>query len=450
MTLSRGNTAKKTLWGHSNTTEKAASGTTAGTTRPSIFSRTSITSRPTAASTAKNITTPSQTSNSSLLQQQTTKDQPSGSRRSSITLQQPLPHPLPPSSMAVTMPEVQHPVSIMRAKTPPTATMLSNMVASAQSPIPTTPPRDGPVSIMRAKTPPFQSTNTSSAALSTSTPFTPTPPATKPPLSRTTTTTSATTKAYGARSISTSGPNNSTTTDSGIIGQRRRSGIETTRNPPTIPNQNTLAARSRVAAATAASIKRTSVTGSSAGGSYTSAVELPSGSSMVDAGGGVKRSSVTKRAVTPTGSSSHATVIADLTSEHAGNGSGSDQSDLQTLVTEQAQRIAELESKLKESEKREQEAIKHKNNAIKELETNKKFMFTDIKSVELLKTQLQEEHQTNASLIIFNRSLKTQVAELEGIIENLLQQKGATQLDITAIMAKIDSHKPVMPKVPKQ
>ncbi|KAJ3070720.1 hypothetical protein HDU99_002615, partial [Rhizoclosmatium hyalinum] len=163
-----------------------------------------------------------------------------------------------------------------------------------------------------------------------------------------------------------------------------------------------------------------------------------------------KRSSVTKRAVTPTGSSSHATVIADLTSEHAGNGSGSDQSDLQTLVTEQAQRIAELESKLKESEKREQEAIKHKNNAIKELETNKKFMFTDIKSVELLKTQLQEEHQTNASLIIFNRSLKTQVAELEGIIENLLQQKGATQLDITAIMAKIDSHKPVMPKVPKQ
>ncbi|KAI9328705.1 hypothetical protein BDR26DRAFT_873641 [Obelidium mucronatum] len=137
-----------------------------------------------------------------------------------------------------------------------------------------------------------------------------------------------------------------------------------------------------------------------------------------------KRNSLAKR--NPSGSSSYATVIADLTAEtttspssnssltSASNNNNSSNNnnntklptnidDLQTLVTEQSQRIAELESKLKESEKREADALKQKIAAVKELETNKKFLVTDIKSNELLKTQLQEEHQTNASLIIFNR-----------------------------------------------
>ncbi|KAJ3063384.1 hypothetical protein HDU98_000809 [Podochytrium sp. JEL0797] len=174
--------------------------------------------------------------------------------------------------------------------------------------------------------------------------------------------------------------------------------------------------------------------------------------------------------MTPTGSSSHATVLADLASEQStatpprgGGGPSSSSSasatnpsnlphnveDLQTLVTEQSQRIAELESKLKESEQRATDAVRLKLAAVKELETNKKFMHTDLKSVELLKTQVQDEHQTNASLIIFNRSLKTQVAELEGYIETLLQQKGASQFDIAAIMAEIEKHKPVMPVIKK-
>ncbi|KAJ3404055.1 hypothetical protein HDU80_003349 [Chytriomyces hyalinus] len=176
-----------------------------------------------------------------------------------------------------------------------------------------------------------------------------------------------------------------------------------------------------------------------------------------------KRVSLGLRKPVSSGSSSHAAVLADLANAASDAKSSSPhesprasttttstaRADLQTIVTEQSQRIAELELKLKESERREQVAVKEKAAAVKELELNKKFMASDIKSVDQLKTQLQEEHQTNASLIIFNRSLKTQVAELEGIIEGLLAQKGASALDISAIMAKIESHKPIMPKISK-
>ncbi|KAJ3240580.1 hypothetical protein HDU78_002247 [Chytriomyces hyalinus] len=176
-----------------------------------------------------------------------------------------------------------------------------------------------------------------------------------------------------------------------------------------------------------------------------------------------KRVSLGLRKPVSSGSSSHAAVLADLANAASDAKSSSPhesprasttttstaRADLQTIVTEQSQRIAELELKLKESERREQVAVKEKAAAVKELELNKKFMASDIKSVDQLKTQLQEEHQTNASLIIFNRSLKTQVAELEGIIEGLLAQKGASALDINAIMAKIESHKPIMPKISK-
>ncbi|KAJ3241331.1 hypothetical protein HDU81_000895 [Chytriomyces hyalinus] len=176
-----------------------------------------------------------------------------------------------------------------------------------------------------------------------------------------------------------------------------------------------------------------------------------------------KRVSLGLRKPVSSGSSSHAAVLADLANAASDAKSSSPhesprasttttsttRADLQTMVTEQSQRIAELELKLKESERREQVAVKEKAAAVKELELNKKFMASDIKSVDQLKTQLQEEHQTNASLIIFNRSLKTQVAELEGIIEGLLAQKGASALDINAIMAKIESHKPIMPKISK-
>ncbi|KAI8621239.1 hypothetical protein BC830DRAFT_296105 [Chytriomyces sp. MP71] len=166
----------------------------------------------------------------------------------------------------------------------------------------------------------------------------------------------------------------------------------------------------------------------------------------------------------PASSASHAAVLTEITHESAPDAStnaspsqsprasctaASTREDLAILVTEQAQRIAELESRLRELAQREAQAQKERVAAVKEAELTKKLMATDIKSVDALKTQLQEEHQTNASLIIFNRSLKTQVAELEGIIEGLLAQKGVGPADIAAVMAKIEAHKPVMPKIGK-
>lgn len=96
--------------------------------------------------------------------------------------------------------------------------------------------------------------------------------------------------------------------------------------------------------------------------------------------------------------------------------------DLQSIITEQSQRICELEYKLKEAERKEAVAIKERAQSVKELEHYRKFSAADSKTVEQLKSQLHEEHTTNAGLIIFNRSLKAQVAELEGIIEQLQYQ----------------------------
>jgi predicted RNase H-like nuclease (RuvC/YqgF family) len=76
---------------------------------------------------------------------------------------------------------------------------------------------------------------------------------------------------------------------------------------------------------------------------------------------------------------------------------------LSNTVADQAKMIADLEHKVKESERKEASAIREKNMAIKELEQLKKIMSSDFKSVDQLKQQLQEEHRTNASLIIFNR-----------------------------------------------
>ncbi|KAJ3110510.1 hypothetical protein HDU96_006514 [Phlyctochytrium bullatum] len=112
---------------------------------------------------------------------------------------------------------------------------------------------------------------------------------------------------------------------------------------------------------------------------------------------------------------------------------------LEATIADQAKRIEDLEHQLKEAERREQDAIKDRAQVTKELEQLKKYMATDYKTVEQLKSQLQEEHTTNASLIIFNRSLKTQLAEMEVIIENLMQAKGGTAAQIAqAAMARLE------------
>ncbi|KAJ3016149.1 UNVERIFIED_CONTAM: hypothetical protein HDU68_012388 [Siphonaria sp. JEL0065] len=352
----------------------------------------------------------------------------------------------------------------MRAKTPPTNSILSSTVTAptSLSTKTSTPPSEGPVSILRVKTPPTNPTSGISAKSSTTQATTtglilhPTPPSQgKPPSRAGTLKSSNITITSAGRSLSTPASGtitSATSVGTGEIGQRRRTLATTTTatSTPSTTASQTLVSRNRVAAATAASLKRTGLNSGATVGSgigYTSAIELKSsgtnslgkGNSLgvvgADGTGGIVRV-----ASAPVERQKRITFAPDVTGE------GIDDVD---ISNSQSQRIAELESKLKETEKREQEAIKQKNTALKELETNKKFLVTDIKSNELLKTQLQEEHQTNASLIIFNRSLKTQVAELEGIIESLLQQKGATQLDITAVMNKIDQHKPVMPKITK-
>ncbi|KAJ3109650.1 hypothetical protein HDU97_003077 [Phlyctochytrium planicorne] len=112
---------------------------------------------------------------------------------------------------------------------------------------------------------------------------------------------------------------------------------------------------------------------------------------------------------------------------------------LEATISDQSKRIEDLEHQLKEAERKEQNAVKEKQNVVKELEQLKKYMATDYKTVEQLKTQLQEEHTTNASLIIFNRSLKTQLAEMEVIIDNLMQAKGGTAAQLAqAAMARIE------------
>ncbi|KAJ3393753.1 hypothetical protein HDU84_001160 [Entophlyctis sp. JEL0112] len=287
----------------------------------------------------------------------------------------------------------------------------------------------GPVSIMRAKTPPSH--------------VTPAPPSGKPRING---------KFGGGGGI----VRTASGFDSVSGSQHRRRSIAGSNNV----GSNTI----RHKGAEAGSIHVAVSGNGKAPGGYTSALELKSGSALVSlddemesvriASVGIddadlKRNSISKR--TPPGSSLHENIIADLTSELAEQTKRheSHNTDLQSLVTEQSQRIAELEAKLKESERKEAAAIKEKLAAVKELEANKKFMFTDLKSGEQLKAQLQEEHQTNASLIIFNRSLKTQVAELEGIIETLMQQKGASPFDIQTVLAKLENLKPTMPKTAK-
>jgi predicted RNase H-like nuclease (RuvC/YqgF family) len=76
---------------------------------------------------------------------------------------------------------------------------------------------------------------------------------------------------------------------------------------------------------------------------------------------------------------------------------------LEHTANDQAEQITNLEYRLREAERKEAIAVREKTSAVKELEQLKKFIATDYKTVEQLKAQLQEEHTTNASLIIFNR-----------------------------------------------
>ena len=80
-----------------------------------------------------------------------------------------------------------------------------------------------------------------------------------------------------------------------------------------------------------------------------------------------------------------------------------EKSEMANTINKQSEIILDLEHKLREAERKEINAVKDKMAAIKELDQHKKFMATDYKSVDQLKAQLQEEHTTNASLIIFNR-----------------------------------------------
>ncbi|KAJ3120069.1 hypothetical protein HK100_012955 [Physocladia obscura] len=373
---------------------------------------------------------------------------------------------------ATAMPEIQmqppRPSSSSSSTPPSQLSMATPTTTLPAAPPPIRSTIEAPVSIMRQKTPPA-----------------PVPPS-KPRSGKFASTNTSMSLHTASRSDSTSAVAGAATTAAaaaGSIAQRRRNNLTNNNS-----NSHQLVSRSRVTAASARITAASNSGSSGSGGGYMSAVELQSSGLSAGVAGDIvrvasapverqkritfapdvtgvgvddsdlipRRSSASKRP--SPASTSHATVLADLAAENNGINSTTatvirnpegDLLDLQTTITEQSQRIAELELKLKESEKREAAAVKDKSAAVKELETNKKFMFTDIKSVEQLKAQLHEEHQTNASLIIFNRSLKTQVAELEGMIESLLQQKGASVLDIQAIMAKIDSQKPIMPKIQK-
>ncbi|KAJ3408713.1 hypothetical protein HDV05_004771 [Chytridiales sp. JEL 0842] len=119
--------------------------------------------------------------------------------------------------------------------------------------------------------------------------------------------------------------------------------------------------------------------------------------------------------------------------------------ELERTVNQQTEQIMDLEHKCREAERKEAIAVKEKNSVIKELEQLKKFMVTDNRNVEELKAQLQEEHTVNASLIIFNRSLKTQLYEMEAIIENLVQNGGPAAAAAQAALAKLEMEREKQP-----
>ncbi|EGF82408.1 hypothetical protein BATDEDRAFT_86626 [Batrachochytrium dendrobatidis JAM81] len=80
-----------------------------------------------------------------------------------------------------------------------------------------------------------------------------------------------------------------------------------------------------------------------------------------------------------------------------------------------------LEKRVKVLEQHEQHLIKEKELALRDLENHRRAGAGERTSVDTLRAQIAEERAQNASLIVHNRSLKTQIYELETVIETLMQ-----------------------------
>ncbi|KAI9222876.1 hypothetical protein BC828DRAFT_377288 [Blastocladiella britannica] len=90
----------------------------------------------------------------------------------------------------------------------------------------------------------------------------------------------------------------------------------------------------------------------------------------------------------------------------------------------------ELTQKVHEVEKKyELLTVQHKE-ANDDLAKARSHVQAEALQVEALQKKLAEEHKVNAQLVFFNRSLKTQVCELEDVKEDLGRQLAAAKMEL--------------------
>ncbi|KAL2916764.1 hypothetical protein HK105_203543 [Polyrhizophydium stewartii] len=95
--------------------------------------------------------------------------------------------------------------------------------------------------------------------------------------------------------------------------------------------------------------------------------------------------------------------------------------DLVSSTVALQEKVTTLEKRVKVLEQREQHLLKEKELAMRDLDNHRRAGAGERTSVDVLKAQIAEEHAQNAALIVHNRSLKTQICELETVIETLMQ-----------------------------
>ncbi|KAJ3268820.1 hypothetical protein HDV01_002172 [Terramyces sp. JEL0728] len=83
--------------------------------------------------------------------------------------------------------------------------------------------------------------------------------------------------------------------------------------------------------------------------------------------------------------------------------------------------IHSLQNKIARLEEQNAKLLKERDRLTRDLDNHMKANVGERTNVDHLKAQFTEQHAQNASLIVHNRSLKTQVYELEALIETLLQ-----------------------------
>ncbi|KAJ3256461.1 hypothetical protein HK103_005459 [Boothiomyces macroporosus] len=93
--------------------------------------------------------------------------------------------------------------------------------------------------------------------------------------------------------------------------------------------------------------------------------------------------------------------------------------ELQTEATNEL--IISLQNRIARLEEQNAKLLKERDRLTRDLDNHIKANVGERTNVDHLKAQFTEQHAQNASLIVHNRSLKTQVYELEALIETLLQ-----------------------------